>query len=394
MLVSPKKGNMASLSFLLQAVTKTNHATSVSHLLANPNNKKALISVAFARTAGIDVVEASLIGLGKKAKVFVGIRNEITSKQALLQLLSYKVELYVVDTGSRHVIFHPKIYLATTANTGEAIIGSANLTFNGLHNNIEVSTHIKLDLKHGPDADFEAALCASFEHMAADHPSHVVRIKTVAEVEALFVAGRLEDEEVVRAPQPSKTKGGKDALPAMKLYRTPNSKPKVPAIPKAKPGAKVVPAVAGSPNAGMRYLVWESKPLSERDLNIPKSDKTNPTGSMGLKKGLYDDIDHRHYFYDSVFDGLQWTPDTSKPTKLRAVAEVELIISNVSYGKFSLPLSHDTDTTSRSYAQRNMMTHIHWAEAKPYVARDHLLGRSLLLYRKDSVPPEYVIEID
>jgi HKD family nuclease len=384
---------MASLSFLLQAVTKSNHATSVARLLAKPNIKKALVSVAFARTAGVDVIADSLTALGKKAKLFVGIRNEITSKQALLQLLGYKVELYIVDTGSRHVIFHPKIYLATNTVIGEAIIGSANLTFNGLHNNIEVSTHVMLDLTQADDSKFFDSISSSFEKMIVDHPDHVVRIKTAAEIEALFTAGRLEDEAIIRAPRPNGTTGGKDALPAMSLFRKSSPKPKLPALPKAKSAPKAA-APQFNPTAGTPYLVWESKPLSERDLNIPKNAKTNPTGSIGLKKGLYDDIDHRHHFHDTIFAGLTWTSDKPGATKLRAVAQFELIISNVNYGKFNLPISHGTDTKSKSYLQGNMMTQIHWADAKQFVAKEHLLGRSLLLYRKDSTPPEFVIEID
>lgn len=384
---------MASLSFLLQAVTKSNHAASVVELLAKPGIKKALISVAFARTAGIDVIEETLQKLGSKAKVFVGIRNEITSIQALKQLLGYKVQLYIVDTGSRHVIFHPKIYLATNENSGDVIIGSANLTFNGLHNNIEVSTHVKLDFTQPDDVEFARAISDSFAQMVIDHPRHVVRIKTAAEIDKLFSEGRLEDEKIIRAPQPSKSSGGKDSLPAMELFRTANAKPKLPVLPKATLARK-----AGGPKPGtrpeIRYLVWESKPLSERDLNIPKNAKTNPTGSIGLKKGLYDNIDQRHYFYDEVFAGLIWTAEKPNAKKVRAVAQFELIISNVSYGKFNLPLSHDTDTSSISYAQGNMMTHLHWADAKQHVSQDHLLRRNLLLYRKDTDPPEYVIEID
>ncbi len=40
------------------------------------------------------------------------------------------------------------------------------------------------------------------------------------------------------------------------------------------------------------------------------------------------------------------------------------------------------------------MTQLHWGDAKAYVAKNDLLGRILYLYRKDTDPPEFMIEID
>jgi hypothetical protein len=115
---------------------------------------------------------------------------------------------------------------------------------------------------------------------------------------------------------------------------------------------------------------------------------------MGFKKGLYDDIDQRHYFYDEVFNDLAWTPNKPGSKTLRATAKFELVIKNISYGVFDLMLSHKTDTESESYKQRNFMTQIHWGDAKTLIRKKDLLDRNLYLYRKDSTPPEFMIEID
>jgi hypothetical protein len=136
----------------------------------------------------------------------------------------------------------------------------------------------------------------------------------------------------------------------------------------------------------------------ERDLNIPTGTNTAATGSMGLKKGALDDdsIDHRHYFRDEVFADLAWTIDPS-PAKAyieRAHANFELVVKNLNYGVFNLLLSNNTNLNSRSYLQGNFMTQIHWGEAKRYIAKADLLGRILYLYRKDTTPPEFTIEID
>jgi HKD family nuclease len=392
---------MADLSFILQAVTSANHAESIRTLLQLAQPTQVIVSVAFARTAGLDAIQDSIKPLAAKTKFFVGIRNDITSIQAIKRLLALKVDLYAVDTGSRRVIFHPKLYLAANASNAIAIVGSANMTFGGLHNNIEVSTRMALDFAKNPaDKIFVDTVLTAFDEMLASHPKHVFKIKDEKHAARLFEEGRLADEAVTVAPTSGSSirKGDRDDLAPMKLVRvsqphTPKSKP---ALAKAAVPATAAPAKAAlaKPIKGTKYLVWESKPLSERDLNIPKGANTNPTGSMGFKKGLYDDIDQRHYFYDEVFADLPWKPDAPGSTKLRATAKFELVIKNISYGVFDLVVAHSTDKTSASYKQRNFMTQLHWGAARPLIAKEDLLGRNLYLYRKDSTPPEFMIEID
>jgi HKD family nuclease len=127
---------MADLHFILQAVTPANHAEAIRNLLKLPEPTQIIVSVAFARTTGLNALQANLKPIVRKTRIFVGIRNDITSLQAIKQLLALKLEVFAVDTGSRHTIFHPKLYLAANKTHAIAIIGSANMTFGGLHNNI------------------------------------------------------------------------------------------------------------------------------------------------------------------------------------------------------------------------------------------------------------------
>ena len=391
---------MADLNFILQAVTTENHAESIRKLLALPKPTQIIVSVAFARTTGLNAIQDSIKPIAANTKFFVGIRNDITSIQAIKQLLELKIDLYAVDTGSRQVIFHPKLYLAANNSNAIAIVGSANMTFSGLHNNIEVSTRMALDFAKNPaDKTFVDTVVLAFDTMLAKHPNHVFRIKDEKHATQLFDEGRLADETVIVAPTAASSvrKGVRDDLAPMKLNRV-NRPPPSKAKATAAVPAKVAPANAipapTKPIKGTNYLVWESKPLSERDLSIPKGANTNPTGSMGFKKGLYNDIDQRHYFYDDVFNNLLWKPDTPGSKKLKATAKFELVIKNISYGVFDLVVAHSTDTTSASYKQSNFMTQLHWGEARPLIAKQDLLGRNLYLYRKDTTPPEFMIEID
>jgi HKD family nuclease len=394
---------MADLDFILQAVTTANHAEAIRTLLELSKPSKIVVSVAFARTTGLQAIEDSIKPLAEKTKFFVGIRNDITSIQAIKRLLALKLDLYAVDTGSRQVIFHPKLYLATNASNAIAIIGSANMTFSGLHNNIEVSTRMALDFaKNHSDKRFVDTIISAFDTMLAAHPKHVFKITGENHAIRLFEEGRLADETVVIAPTSGSSvkQGDRDDLTPMKLVRVnrlhqPKDKtlPVKVATPSKAALAKVVQVLA-KPIKGTKYLVWESKPLSERDLSIPKGGNTNPTGSMGFKKGLYDNIDQRHYFYDEVFNDLEWTPNKPGSKTLRATAKFELVIKNISYGVFDLMLAHKTDTDSESYKQSNFMTQIHWGDAKALIGKKDLLDRNLYLYRKDSTPPEFMIEID
>lgn len=387
---------MAEFNFILQAVTAENHAEAIKTLLDLPEPTQILVSVGFVRTTGLDAIESKLAPQAAKAKFFVGIRNDITSIQAIQRLLSLKVELYAVDTGSRHVIFHPKLYLASNASSAIAIFGSANMTHGGLHNNIEASTRVTLDLvnRHA-DQKFLSSVFDAFDDMLAKHPKHVFKIRDEAHAMRIFKGGRLADESVKIAPAASGyiSDGERDDLTPMKLRRVDLQNPK-PAVAPAKEVAQKEILTSPKPGKSIKYLVWKSKRLSERDLNIPQAKNTNPTGSMGLKQGQYTNIDGRHYFHERVFSGLDWQRDAPGSKKLKTIAKFELVIKNINLGIFELIVTHDTNQNSASYRQHNIMTHLHWGEAKPLIAKVDLLGRHLYLYRQDSHPPEFMIEID
>ena len=144
-------------------------------------------------------------------------------------------------------------------------------------------------------------------------------------------------------------------------------------------------------------LLWESKPLNERDLNIPSGSTTHATGSMLFKKGNFEDIDQRHYFREEIFKDIEWEFDsTPRYTHLeRSSANFELIIRGISYGIYDLKLTHNSKTDTTSYEQRNAMTQIHWGIIKQYISRRELLGCILKLYQPvDRTETIFIIEIE
>jgi len=380
---------MAKPSFILQGVRKDNdHESALKEMMSLENINQVILSVAFVRESGVLQISEILKNHAKNAVVYAGIRNGVTSAQGLLALLNSKVKLYAVDTGSRSTIFHPKVYLALSASSACAIIGSANLTYSGLNENIEASTILSLNRGDENDVPFLTDLISSITTLQTKHPAHVFQITKKRDIAILLKEGRLEDERFAPPPRPTSSIGSdkRDQLGRIKLFR------------RQRPEKLVRPPLVKKKKIATNkwVLIWISKGLTERDLNIPTGTNTNPTGSMLFKKGQMDSIDQRHYFREVVFANLVWSPDTqSRLSHLeRAQAAFEIIVKGVSYGIFNLKLTHNSRTNTRAYEQKNAMTQIHWGDAKKTIAQKDLLGRELHLYRKDGATAQYVIEID
>jgi HKD family nuclease len=307
-----------AIELILQGLTDRTHAEVLGEMFEG-NVERAIISVAFASEDGVSLIEPILAPHADKVTVFAGIRNEITSAQALKRLLEIGVSLYAVDTGSRTLLFHPKLYHVREAEVAHLTVGSANLTLGGLNNNIEAGVLLELELDNEDDAAFVDELEESFDGLTGEHPENVFAVTDEATIDGLLDAGRLIDETAAPPPRPAtKAKAGStDPTPRMKMQPKPlrgKPKPKAPPAPAAAPPA-AAPAVAAPGNAPGASatvapdleLVWESKPLSRRSLGIPTGPNSNPTGSTTLGSGTFDDIDRVTYFRDDLFGHLDWT---------------------------------------------------------------------------------------
>lgn len=378
---------MAKARFLLQAATNEHHSKVIKEVFSKAPDR-LLISVAFAKSQGVSIIKQALEKSEGKSTVFVGIRNGITSFQALEMILETGAKLYVVDTGSHTTIFHPKMYLARFEKSVTVIIGSANLTLGGLCNNIEASSILERDLSSTDDNRFVDQAESAFDYLVTTYPDHVLHIKSKEDIESILEGGRIIDETVAANDKNSiPPKENVDIRPLMKLFQT--------SLRDEGDQVGVDRHLrVGKPNPHDYRLVWQSNKLTKRDLNIPTGKNTNPTGSMLWKKGRMEGIDQRHYFRDQVFANMDWSVDASKPHYERAHIHVHIVIKGEYKGAFNLRISHNMDKESESYKQNNSMTHVSWGEAKSLVAQSNLLGLTMTLYRKDSTPPEFMIEID
>ncbi len=377
---------MAELEIILQGLCQNDdHETAVNKLLTTPDIDNYLFSLAFARKNGVDRIKDNLKNVADKSQIFIGIRNGITSVQSVFSLLEIGVNPYVVDTASNKKIFHPKIYAGYSDTNAFVVLGSANLTFGGLNQNIEASSFVKLDRSQQPDDDYLQKLVTTITQLPVKYPDHVFQITNPRQAVGLLHEGRLEDERLTRLPATTKTKNrtARDNLKPIPTFEKRKPEPN-------KATKKRKSRIAS--NTGV--LVWESKPLTERSLNIPTGTNTHPTGDINLGKGITEDMDFQIYFRETVFADIAWAtdPHSSHPHLERSTINAELVVKGLSYGEHELEVTHNPRADTITSKQRNVKTKIKWGDAKEIIAKRDLLDRTLRLYKKNAT--DFMIVID
>lgn len=382
----------------LQAFTKSSHANILEEHLRDPGVKSLLVAVAYVRYEGVRRLEKAIGGIGKRATVYAGVRNAVTSHQGLSRLLELGVSVVTVDTASARKIFHPKMYLIEGIERAHLIVGSANLTAGGMAQNVEASLEVALDLSKPEDRQIARETTRQFAELLTRFPDNVRRVVSASDLDRLLEEGRLVDETemaaslpMVAAPRPAR------ALKAM-AFIGPDA-PEGSELPKSIVlSSRANPKVKTSESSSERRptLAWTSKPLSRRDLNIPAdAGTTHKTGSMLWKKGVVEGIDHQRYFREVVFGDLVWEKDRARPQYERTTGDFALVVAGVNHGRFILTLSHNTKKSLRTYAQKNAVTSVRWPAAlRSQISRPELLGRTMRLYRYTGEPLRFIIEID
>lgn len=264
---------MAKNNFILQGFTLKTHAQAVRVLFNIRGIEKVILSVAFVSESGVQQIEEELRAHAAHVTVFAGIRNDITSHQGLTLLHNIAVKLYTVDTGSRTVVFHPKLYLVRGKTRARLVIGSANLTLGGLNNNIEAGMLLDFNLADAADKAVVEEIEALLTALPTDYPEHIVKVGAIADLDGMLISGRLVDEMATPPPRPATSARGigeSDTISRIKLRVAPlrRALAKAKAAPKeSKPLKALAGAKAGAAapkptpaTVGVEFeLVWESK---------------------------------------------------------------------------------------------------------------------------------------
>lgn len=318
--------------------------------------------------------------------VITGVDQKGTSKEALEALLELDVNAYVFYQPSI-TIFHPKIYLFEGIKKSALIIGSSNLTAQGLFSNIETS--LLLQIQNETDKEIIVQLKNYYKGLFDLTEPNLKKLDKKL-IKALLKANVVPTEEARKALQEEAQKtADKEAekliyqiFPKRAIAKIPAAFRKSKKIEKKKTGkAKVLnPIKIDFKNTS---LLWESGVLTKRDLNIPTGSNTNPTGSMLFKKGKNTRIDQRHFFRNEVFNNLDWQNDPRKNLSHleRAKATFKIMVEGEDKGVFELKLTHNSRTDTKTYQQKNSMTAISWGEAKAIIAQKELINKTVKLFK-------------
>lgn len=152
-------------------------------------------AVAYMRLSGVNRIAPaieSLLNRGGVVSGAIGIDDKVTSVEALETLSRFSQNSTIFYTTS-DFIYHPKYYLFEGNSYGTAIVGSANLTRDGLYRNIEIATVINFNFNNYEERDiFEKYDGVINELLDTENPN--VRPNNSETVNALKSAGLIGSE--------------------------------------------------------------------------------------------------------------------------------------------------------------------------------------------------------
>lgn len=189
--------------FTLGTVSRKRVGDILNHAIAAPGCDRFRFAVAYMRVSGLDRLGAALDTLLNRGGVVsgaVGIDDEITSEEALrsLRLVSADSTIFHSVSG---FIFHPKLYIASGPDQAVVVIGSPNLTRDGLYRNVEIATAIHFDLASTADQQTYRQYDGIFsELLETNHPN--VQPLTEILINILVNAGRVKTEARSAEPGP------------------------------------------------------------------------------------------------------------------------------------------------------------------------------------------------
>ncbi|MBU2940819.1 phospholipase D family protein [Lacinutrix sp. C3R15] len=359
---------------------------------------------AFASEAGV-VGLSECIASGaefyKTLNLIVGIDQEGTSKKALKEINDLGINSYIFYQ-KESPIFHPKIYLFEGENDTTIIVGSSNLTARGFFGNVESSLMVEFKNDNADGIKLLKEIKDYYSTLFDFTDPNLFKISP--EIINQFVSeGIVPTRKVWKKKHKKNTSNKTPEENDLEIPKRPTVK--IPSNFKGryksnKTVSKLITELEIKNNFEFENIennqaLWESGPLKERDLNIPKGANTNPTGSMLFKKGALKDINTRHYFRDEVFQTLDWAFDTRRNrTHIeRAIANIKIVISGIDYGIFPLNISHNTNSEHLEEVKQPA-SQLHWGDAKFLIAQDELIGKTAVLYKDTSVANAFTLIIE
>lgn len=357
-------------------------------------NKVTIISAFSSLSAVKGIKHLASINKINDLTIITGIDQKGTSKEALEELLNSDAKAYVFYNPAS-IIFHPKLYLFRGEKMIQIIIGSSNLTSQGLFQNIEASISLKLDVDND-DLKPIHDLTENFKSLLELTDPNLKEISEpiIKELLELGIIPEEAERKKIYSKNHIKEKANRDKI--LQLFPKRKSATINEIFRKSSFSESISDIEERIISNDFLYndneetIVWE-KILSDRDINMPSNPKTNPTGSMLFTKGINKKINQLEYFRHDVFSNLEWKKMENKENKESANASFQLIINGKDCGFFNLTVTHRTDSDSETFLQANSVTDLRWGKAINYIKNPELKGEKLQLLKKGDL---FIIKIN
>lgn len=365
----------------------------VQHLRSNNFHSFFGIS-AFASEAGIRGLSEYILAAKDNfdsINVVVGIDQEGTSREALLEILNLDINGYIFYQ-RESPIFHPKIYLFEGNDQTVLIIGSSNLTARGLFGNVESSLLIEFPARDEDGENLLRQLKDYYRTLFDFSDPNLFRI-TQENIENFIAKGIVPNERrrnrkhSKKATERNEYNGPGNAdmvIPRRRTARIPTdfiqNRPRTNPIVASIVEELELPE-AQNPLEGS--LVWSKESLSRSDAqNVAEG--SNPTGNLKFAQANFRVdgvlINHSIYFRDQVFNNLNWVKTkATSDTYEEAFCDFHFILLGNDLGIQTIKLSHDS---VRIAGQGNVPTWLHWGHTLIALLQEtNITGRRLNLYR-------------
>ena len=386
--------------------------TAMVTYLSSSDYKRFTCISAFASESGVNGLTQYI----EKAKeiyeslnIIVGVDLKGTSKEALEALLGLGINTLIFYQPG-FSIFHPKIYLFEGEHRSQLIVGSSNLTTQGLFVNVEAAIHVELNHDLVQDQQLIANLKTSFAGLF-DFTDPNLQPISQALIQQ-FVAEKIVPTEAERKEIQDKVNELEEQSnePVERIIRTLFPKRQLPSAPKEFRRKRVKKTTVSksehidspSDNTAEQItekiededftLVWEMPNIPGSSVQATKSATTNPTGMLRLVQAGFQSngivIDHTSYFRAKVFNSLSWVSKTAK-TEI-AIGRFRMSIIGKSIGEHPLEIRHKPSGESN---QGNYTTGISWGRhVGKIIQASTLAGRTIRLYRSNRSDNIFKIE--
>lgn len=232
-------------------------------LIADSSCRLFRFAVAYMRTSGwyrLSGSVESLLNRGGGVAGAVGIDDGITTVEALEALCQISSRSTIFHTVSGF-IYHPKLYVAGGEGYAVVIVGSPNLTRDGLFRNVELATAVHLDFESENDLEVYQKYDAFVSELLDAANPNVQRV-TNHNLRALVNAGAIGHESRVKEPGPTlrprratpRSTVLDDLFPPMRVPVAPPASVAVAQPPSARPPVIVPPVASGTDAMFMMQL--------------------------------------------------------------------------------------------------------------------------------------------